>query len=101
MLIDLDKLDDNNKQMLLEYLQQEYEKNPDQFPFPKELIEEQLMKQYNQQQKQGRQETESVRDIKSDEMVVEDNSQHNGQNEEEEIYNNGEGEEEEELTPEQ
>lgn len=44
MLIDLDKLDETNKQMLLEYLQQEYEKNPDQFPFPKELIEEQLMK---------------------------------------------------------
>ncbi len=90
MLIDLDKLDETNKQMLLEYLQQEYEKNPDQFPFPKELIEEQLMKQYQeqQQQRQNRQETESVRDIKSDEMIVEDTSQqrqHDIEGEEQEI----------------
>jgi hypothetical protein len=46
MLIDLDQLDENNRQMLLEYLHQEYEKNPDQFPFPKELIEEYMLKQY-------------------------------------------------------
>lgn len=45
MLIDLDQLDDQNRQMLLEYLHQEYEKNPDQFPFPKELIEEYMLKQ--------------------------------------------------------
>jgi hypothetical protein len=43
MLVDLDQLDDTNKQMLLEYLQQEYEKNPDQFPFPKELLEQQQL----------------------------------------------------------
>jgi hypothetical protein len=64
MLIDLDQLDDQNRQMLLEYLHQEYEKNPDQFPFPKELIEEYMLKQGGQQ--------EAVKDIKSQEMVLED-----------------------------
>ena len=58
--------------MLLEYLRQEYEKNPDQFPFPKELIEDYMNKQSQQQQQ--RQDTESVRDIRSDEMVVEETS---------------------------
>jgi hypothetical protein len=51
-----------------------------------------------------RQDTESVRDIKSDEMVVEDTSQKQrmgidaGENV---IEQEGEGEDEEELTPEQ
>ena len=58
--------------MLLEYLRQEYEKNPDQFPFPKELIEDYMNKQSQQQQQ--RQDTESVRDINSDEMIVEDSA---------------------------
>lgn len=62
MLIDLDQLDDQNRQMLLEYLHQEYEKNPDQFPFPKELIEEYMLKQ----------QPETVKDINSQEMVLED-----------------------------
>lgn len=66
MLIELDDLDENERQMLLQYLQQEYEKNPDQFPFPKEILQDYMMQQ--QQQKQD----ESIRDIKSDEMVVED-----------------------------
>ena len=60
MLIDLDQLDDQNRQMLLEYLHQEYEKNPDQFPFPKELIEEYMLKQ-----QQHENEIESVKDINS------------------------------------
>lgn len=60
MLIDLDQLDDHNRQMLLEYLQQEYDKNPDQFPFPQELIKDYMNKR------------ESVEDIKSQEMVLED-----------------------------
>jgi len=64
MLIDLDQLDDQNRQMLLEYLHQEYEKNPDQFPFPKELIEEYMLKQGGA--------PEGVKDIKSQEMVLED-----------------------------
>ena len=77
MLIDLDQLDDQNRQMLLEYLQQEYEKNPDQFPFPKELIEDYMLKQQQQQQKH---EGESVKDIKSQEMVLEENGVgHDGQ----------------------
>lgn len=67
MLVDLDQLDDHNRQMLLEYLQQEYAKNPDQFPFPKELIEEYMMKQQKQNIDQ-----ESVKDIKSEEMIVEE-----------------------------
>jgi hypothetical protein len=60
MLIDLDQLDDQNRQMLLEYLHQEYEKNPDQFPFPKELIEEYMLKQ-----QQHDNEIESGKDINS------------------------------------
>lgn len=95
IMIDLDKLDEPNRQMLLEFLQKEYEKNPNQFPFPKEVIEQQLMRQFQQKQ---RQETESVRDIKSDEMVVEETSQQRNmgiQGGEQEI------EEEDELTPEQ
>lgn len=70
MLIDLDQLDDHNRQMLLEYLRQEYDKNPDQFPFPKELIEDYMLKQ--QQSNTNDQEQESVKDIKSEEMIVED-----------------------------
>ncbi len=38
LLIDIDDLDEENKAMLLQYLQAEYEKNPDQFPFPKEIL---------------------------------------------------------------
>ena len=45
--MDLNELDDYNRQMLFEYLQQEYEKNPDQFPFNKQLIEEYMMKNQN------------------------------------------------------
>lgn len=75
MLIDLDQLDEENRQALLEYLKQEYEKNPTQFPFPKELIEDYMNKQSSQQQQlHQRQETESVRDIRSDEMIVEETS---------------------------
>jgi hypothetical protein len=44
MLIDLDQLDEDNRQALLEYLKNEYEKNPNQFPFPKELIEDYMNK---------------------------------------------------------
>jgi hypothetical protein len=45
MMIDLDQLDDQNREMLLEYLKQEYDKNPAQFPFPKELIEDFMKKE--------------------------------------------------------
>jgi len=62
----LDQLDEQNRAMLLEYLQQEYEKNPDQFPFPKELIEDYMRKQQK--------ESESVKDIKSQEMVLEEHN---------------------------
>jgi hypothetical protein len=51
-----------------------------------------------------RQDTESVRDIKSDEMVVEDTSQKQRMGidaGEKVIEQEGEGEDEEELTPEQ
>jgi len=37
-MVDLDELNDDEKQMLLNYLNEEYEKNPDQFPFPKEKL---------------------------------------------------------------
>ena len=72
MLVDLDQLDDHNRQILLEYLQQEYEKNPDQFPFPKELIEDYMLKQQAQNQ-----EMESVKDIKSQEMILEEGNHGN------------------------
>ena len=63
--------------MLFEYLQQEYEKNPDQFPFNKQLIEEYMMKNQNQPLSgKTDQEMESVKDIKSQEMILEEaNSQ--------------------------
>ncbi len=38
LLVDLNELDENEKQMLLAYLQDEYDKNPDQFQFPKEKL---------------------------------------------------------------
>lgn len=68
MLIDIEQLDDHNKKLLLDYLIQQNEVNPDQFPFPKEFIEDYLMKLQNGQE----QENESVKDIKSDEMIVEE-----------------------------
>lgn len=46
ILVDLDELNDDEKQMLLAYLNEEYEKNPDQFPFPKEKLPE-IMQQNN------------------------------------------------------
>ena len=39
-LIDIDNLQDNEKAILIQYLQDEYEKNPDQLPMPKEVIEQ-------------------------------------------------------------
>ncbi len=72
-MIDLDQLDDQNKEMLLEYLKQEYEKNPDQFQLPKEL--EGLLKESKQRgvgSNGKREEIDSVKDIKSQEMILED-----------------------------
>lgn len=37
-MVDLNQLDDGEKQMLLQYLQEEYDKHPEQFPFPKEHL---------------------------------------------------------------
>ena len=68
MMIDLDQLDDMNREMLLEYLKQEYDKNPAQFPFPKELIEDFMKKeQMNKLAKMNNNgaENESVKDINS------------------------------------
>ena len=64
MMIDLEQLDDHNREILLEYLRQEYEKNPDQFPFPKEIVENYML---DKQQKQNarRDDQESVKDINS------------------------------------
>lgn len=70
-MIDLDQLDDQNREMLLEYLKQEYDKNPGQFPFPKELIEDFMLKeQQNKMKKQleggsSGEEHLLVKDIKS------------------------------------
>lgn len=44
-MIDFDQLSEEDLNMLLAYLQEEYEKNPDQFPFPKEKLEELLQAQ--------------------------------------------------------
>lgn len=54
--------------MLLEYLKQEYDKNPGQFQIPKELIEGFINKKSN-----GGGDG-NVKDIKSQEMVLEDAS---------------------------
>ena len=50
MLIDLDQLDDDNRQILLEYLKNEYENNPDGFPFPKEIIEDYMQRQQQERE---------------------------------------------------
>lgn len=65
-MIDLDDLNEEEREMLMQYLQQEYEKNPDAFPFPQELLERGL----NWQKNEGE---EDVKDIQSEEMVVEEN----------------------------
>jgi len=39
-LIDIDNLNDEEKAILIQYLQDEYKKNPDQLPMPKEVIEQ-------------------------------------------------------------
>ena len=39
-LIDIDKLNDQEKAILLHYLQDQYNNNPDQLPMPKEVIEQ-------------------------------------------------------------
>lgn len=59
--------------MLLQYLQQEYEKNPDQFPFPKELLQGNFKMQVPKE--------DSIRDIKSEEMIVEDAQQQEDEDE--------------------
>ena len=40
MLLDVNSLNDEQKQMLMAYLQQEYEKNPNDFSLPKEKLQE-------------------------------------------------------------
>ena len=39
-MIDIDNLNDNEKAILFQYLQDEYQKNPDQLPMPKDVIEQ-------------------------------------------------------------
>ena len=68
----MNDLDENERKMLIQYLHQVYEKDPDQFPFPKEVVDD-LLQQYNQMEQEQREEgTESVKDIRSEEMVIED-----------------------------
>lgn len=49
MVLDLEELSDDQRQMLLAYLQDEQTKNPEQFPFPKEKLEQLLMNKKLQQ----------------------------------------------------
>lgn len=49
MLIDIDQLDEHNKQLLLEFLQEEYEKNPGQFAYSQDVIKDYMIKQQQQQ----------------------------------------------------
>lgn len=42
-LIDIDNLKDNEKAILIQYLHDEYQKNPDQLPMPKEMVEQFLL----------------------------------------------------------
>ena len=79
-MIDLNELDEDQRNMLIQYLHQEYEKNPDEFPFGENVVREILM-QYNQL---GPDENESVRDIKSKEMIIEEAAQ-NMQNNDQDI----------------
>ena len=39
-LIDIDNLNDNEKVILIQYLQDEYAKDPDNLPMPREVIEQ-------------------------------------------------------------
>lgn len=52
MQLDVDELNDNEKQMLVAYLQEEYEKNPDTFQFQKEKLAE-IAQQIQQKGGQG------------------------------------------------
>lgn len=74
MLIDLNSLDDEKREMLIEYLQQEYDKNPGEFEIPQELLEALKVRDGSgKRQSAGkREELESVKDIKSQEMILED-----------------------------
>ena len=77
LLIDLNELDDSEKQMLLAYLQDEYEKNPDQFQFPKEKLQEimdsgdfEQLREHIQMLQQNAGGSQSL--IKAQEMIIED-----------------------------
>ena len=80
MLIDLNSLDDEKREMLIEYLQQEYDKNPGEFEIPQELLEALKVRDGSgKRQSAGkREELESVKDIKSQEMILEDAMQGEG-----------------------
>lgn len=57
-LIDIDNLNDNEKVILIQYLQDEYAKDPDNLPMPREVIEQflednkELVEMINNQQNQ-------------------------------------------------
>ena len=100
--MDLNALSEQERKTLIRYLKKEYLKNPDQFPFPKETLEE-LMQQWSQldsNDEDDEEEGESVNDIKSKEMIIED-AQQDKQMEEEEDEGQNEEEEMVELTQEQ
>jgi hypothetical protein len=82
MLIDLNSLDDEKREMLIEYLQQEYDKNPGEFEIPQELLEALKVRDGSgKRQSAGkREELESVKDIKSQEMILEDAMHGEGSN---------------------
>ena len=80
-LIDIDNLADNEKAVLWQYLNEEYQKNPDQLPMPREIVEQfladnqELADRINNASQQEEQEDEGVAPpadvIDSSEVVVE------------------------------
>lgn len=53
MQFDVDELNEQERQLLVAYLQEEYEKNPDTFQIPKEKLQELINAQLNRREEYG------------------------------------------------
>lgn len=93
-MIDFNDLDESQRKQLIIHLFEMYQKNPAEFPFSKNDLENILI-QYDQIMKeegeieggesQINQEEESIKDIKSEEMVIEEQQQNEIEGGEQEI----------------
>ena len=53
MQFDVDELNEQERQLLVAYLQEEYEKNPDTFQIPKEKLQELINAQLSRREEYG------------------------------------------------